>query len=183
LHGGEAVEGGEALAGVPDGFDRLWVPHRAAYVQGSDRPEGAADCPFCQAPARGDEDSLIVARGANVYALLNLFPYNPGHLLICPYRHVADLTDLTAGEAGELMEFGRQAIKALGAARGPRGFNLGINQGAVAGAGISAHLHLHVVPRWPGDSNFFPIVARSRALPELLGETRAVLAQAWSDLE
>jgi ATP adenylyltransferase len=153
-----------------------------AYVDsGGQGADGSPDdCPFCTAPAREDEDSLIVARGQRVYALLNLFPYNPGHILICPYRHVSDLTDLDQAEAAELMDFTRRAIAALRQAKSPQGFNLGINQGSVAGAGIAAHLHQHVVPRWRGDSNFFPIVAHSRALPELLGDTRAELAGAWS---
>ncbi|MDR0593555.1 MAG: HIT domain-containing protein [Bifidobacteriaceae bacterium] len=179
--GGLASYGG--LAGEPDGFERLWTPHRAVYVGGEARPaDGRAEvCPFCRAPGRDDEDSLIVARGRTVYALLNLFPYNPGHLLICPYRHVPGLTDLDQDEAGELMDFTRRAVRAIRRAKTPQGFNLGMNLGAVAGAGISAHLHQHVVPRWTGDSNFFPVVARSRAMPELLAVTRAAIAAAWSD--
>jgi ATP adenylyltransferase len=156
-----------------------------AYVDGDARPADSTpeDCPFCAAPQRDDVEALIVARGERVYALLNLFPYNPGHMLICPYRHVPDLNDLDEAEAGELMAFSRQAIRAIRRAKAPRGFNLGMNQGAVAGAGISAHLHQHVVPRWTGDSNFFPIVAHSRALPELLGATRAAIAAVWEDPE
>ncbi|MDR2564991.1 MAG: HIT domain-containing protein [Bifidobacteriaceae bacterium] len=176
--GEEAASG---AAGVPDGFERLWVPHRMAYVDGEARPADGNpdDCPFCLAPEREDEEALIVARGRTVYALLNLFPYNPGHLLVCPYRHVPELTDLTDEEAVELMDFSRRAVRAIRRAKAPHGFNLGMNLGAVAGAGIAAHLHQHVVPRWTGDSNFFPIVARSRALPELLGATRAAVAAAW----
>ncbi|MDR1823790.1 MAG: HIT domain-containing protein [Bifidobacteriaceae bacterium] len=175
------LEPADQFAAVPDGFERLWVPHRSAYVGGAARPAtgDAAACPFCQAPAGSDEDKLIVARGQHVYVLLNLFPYNPGHLLVCPYRHVADLTDLTEAEAQELMAFTITAMKALRVARQPQGFNLGVNQGAVGGAGIAAHLHQHVVPRWLGDSNFFPIVAQTRALPELLDKTRADVAAAW----
>ncbi|MDR1634668.1 MAG: HIT domain-containing protein [Bifidobacteriaceae bacterium] len=175
------VEAGADLGGVPDGIERLWVPHRMAYVGGASRPANAEpdDCPFCLAPGREDAEALIVARGEMVYALLNLFPYNPGHLLICPYRHVPELTDLTSAEASELMEFTRRGVEAVRRARAPQGFNLGMNLGAVAGAGISAHLHQHVVPRWTGDSNFFPILAHSRALPELLGATREAVAAAW----
>ncbi|MDR3360426.1 MAG: HIT domain-containing protein [Bifidobacteriaceae bacterium] len=177
------VESSAAFAGQPDGYERLWTPHRMAYVDGDARPRGdsAEDCPFCLAVAKPDEEALIVARGQSVYAIMNLFPYNPGHLLVCPYRHVSALTDLTAAEAGELMEFARQGIAALTRSKHPGGFNLGINQGAVAGAGIAAHLHQHIVPRWPGDSNFFPVVARSRALPELLADTRQALASAWEE--
>jgi ATP adenylyltransferase len=122
-----------------------------------------------------------VARGQRVYAILNLFPYNPGLLMVCPDRHVAALTDLDAAEAAELIDMTQHAMRALTRAKQPHGFNLGMNQGAVAGAGIAAHLHQHVVPRWPGDSNFFPLIARSRALPELLVETRAALAGVWQE--
>jgi len=175
------VDQAAAFAGQPDGFERLWVPHRMTYVAGEARPKdgGAHDCPFCTAPGQDDERALIVARGETVFALLNLFPYNSGHLLICPYRHVPDLTDLTTDEACELMAFTQLAMTAIRRSRHPQGFNLGINQGAIAGAGISAHLHQHVVPRWGGDSNFFPVIAKARAIPELLGTTRAALASHW----
>ena len=171
------------LAGVPDGFERLWTPHRMAYIGGENKPaDGAAGdgCPFCRAPALSDEDSLVVGRGALTYALLNLYPYNSGHVLVCPYRHVADYTDLTPDEVTELGVTTRIAMRALRTAYGPQGFNLGMNIGDVAGAGIAAHLHQHVVPRWRGDSNFLPIVARTRALPEILADTRARLAAAWA---
>ncbi|MDR1427858.1 MAG: HIT domain-containing protein [Bifidobacteriaceae bacterium] len=155
-----------------------------AYIEGAERPStaDAAQCPFCLAPSRADDAGLIVARGALTFAVLNLFPYNPGHLLICPYRHVADLTQLTDPEATELVGMTQDAMRASRAATDPAGFNLGINQGDVAGAGIGAHLHQHVVPRWRGDSNFFPIVARTRAVPQLLAETRKRLAEAWVGL-
>jgi ATP adenylyltransferase len=110
---------------------------------------------------------------------MNLYPYNSGHVLVCPYRHVADYTDLTDDEVAEVATLTQTAMRVLRAVSGPHGFNLGMNQGDVAGAGIAAHLHQHVVPRWGGDSNFLPIVGRSRALPELLGDTRARLAAAW----
>jgi ATP adenylyltransferase len=156
-----------------------------AYVDGAARPSSAApeQCPFCVAPTLPDAEGLVVARGRYVYALLNLFPYNAGHLLVCPYRHVPDLTDLDPEEAAELITFSQNAMRVLRQAKKPQGFNLGMNQGAVAGAGIAAHLHQHVVPRWQGDSNFFPIVARSRALPELLADTRTALAAVWLQLD
>ncbi|MCL2803209.1 MAG: HIT domain-containing protein [Micrococcales bacterium] len=175
------TEDSAKFAGQVDGYDRLWVPHRMTYVAGPNRPkdQGEHDCPFCAAPGQDDEVALVVARGERVFALLNLYPYNSGHVLICPYRHVPDLTDLTTDEANELMAFSQQAVKALQATRQPQGFNLGLNLGAVAGAGLAAHLHLHVVPRWRGDANFMPIVAQVRALPELLGTTREALAREW----
>ena len=170
--------------GTPDAFQRLWTPHRMAYIQGENKPSGSgADdgCPFCSIPAKSDEDGLIVARGERVYAVLNLYPYNGGHLMVVPYRHVADYTDLDEAETAELAELTKRAMRALRAASGAHGFNIGMNQGSTAGAGIAAHLHQHVVPRWRGDSNFLPIVARTRALPEILADTRARLAAAWAE--
>lgn len=169
------------LAGDPDVFDRLWVAHRQAYVSGDKHPRTDAGdaCPFCTAPLGPDEDGLIVHRGAVAYVLLNLYPYNAGHLMVCPYRHVPDYTDLTTAEVLEVAELTRTAMTVLRSVSQPQGFNLGMNQGEVAGAGIAAHLHQHVVPRWRGDANFFPIVARAKAIPQLLGETRRLLATAW----
>ena len=167
---------------MSDAFERLWTPHRMAYIQGEGKPhdgEAGDGCPFCRAPSGSDEDGLIVGRGAAVYAVLNLYPYNAGHLLLCPYRHVADWTELTADERAELGEVQAQAMRALRAVAAPHGFNIGLNQGPVAGAGIAAHLHQHLVPRWGGDSNFMPIVAQTRVLPQLLAQTRALLAEAW----
>jgi ATP adenylyltransferase len=169
--------------GESDGLQRLWNPHRMAYILGENKPTGpkAEDgCPFCRIPALGDDEgALIVARGSLVYAVLNLYPYNPGHLLVCPYRHIADYTELTDDEAAEFTAFTQDAMRAVRKASSPHGFNLGINQGEVAGAGIAAHLHQHIVPRWSGDANFMPVVGRTRSMPVLLGETRALLAEAW----
>jgi ATP adenylyltransferase len=111
---------------------------------------------------------------------MNLFPYNPGHVLVCPYRHVSLYIDLTDEETQEFTALTKQAIRTLQAASGPHGFNLGMNQGAVAGAGVAAHLHQHIVPRWSGDSNFLPIVGQTKALPVLLEETRARLVASWT---
>ncbi|MFE5308067.1 HIT family protein [Isoptericola sp. NPDC056605] len=120
-----------------------------------------------------------VARGAECYAVLNLYPYNSGHLMVLPYRHVSGYVDLTASETAELATMTQTAIRTLGAVYGPAGYNIGMNQGEVAGAGIAAHLHQHVVPRWLGDANFLPVVGQTKALPELLADTRARLAAAW----
>ncbi len=168
--------------GVPDAFQRLWTPHRMAYIGGQDKPATAAasDCPFCTIPARSDRDALIVHRGELAYVVLNLYPYSPGHLLVCPYRHVADLTDLTPAELAEIGALTQQAMRVTRSVSGPDGFNLGVNQGAVAGAGIAAHLHQHVVPRWTGDANFLPVVAQTKAVPQLLDQTRDLLASAWT---
>lgn len=172
----------DELAGVPDGFQRLWTPHRMAYIGGENKPiDDAAGpgCPFCRIPTQDDEAGLVVARGELAYVVMNLYPYNPGHVLVCPYRHVPDYTDLTDAEVAEVGSLTRTAMRVLRTVMSPSGFNLGMNQGDVAGAGIAAHLHQHVVPRWDGDSNFLPVVGRSRALPELLADTRARLAAAW----
>ena len=173
----------EGAVGVPDSLERLWTPHRRAYIGGQDKPTGPGPddgCPFCAAPRRSDEDGLIVARGERVYAVLNLYPYNSGHVLVCPYRHLADYDGLDAAETAEFAAFTQTAMRALRAGSSPHGFNLGINQGAVAGAGIAAHLHQHVIPRWGGDANFMPVIARTRVLPDLLRDTRAMLAAAWA---
>ena len=170
----------QVFAGVPDAFGRLWTPHRMAYIKGEGKPSGPDEgCPFCRAPTLGDEEALIVARGSLVYAVLNLYPYNGGHVLICPYRHLADYTELTQDETAEFSEFTGHAIRALRQASGAQGFNIGINLGSVAGAGIAAHLHQHVVPRWGGDTNFMPVVGHTRVLPQLLADTRKLLAEAW----
>src|SRR5690242_4950349 len=153
-----------------------------AYVTGSDRTDGyekPAGCPFCLAPRRPEDDSLVLFRGDLVYAVLNLYPYNPGHLMVCPYRHTADYTDLTDGETVELARVTREAMRVIRAVSNPHGFNIGMNQGGVAGAGIAAHLHQHVVPRWGGDANFMPVIGRTKVLPQLLGDTRDLLANAW----
>jgi ATP adenylyltransferase len=167
-----------------DRMDRLWTPHRMAYITGADKPagDGADDgCPFCRAPQRSDADGLIVARGGTVFAVLNLYPYNSGHLMVCPYRHVADYTELTDDETAELARFTQRAMRVLRRASAPHGFNLGMNQGTQAGAGIAAHLHQHVVPRWGGDTNFMPVVGNTKVLPQLLGDTRDLLAGAWAE--
>ena len=176
------VEAAGAFAGVPDGLDRLWTPHRMVYIGGQDKPvdDAAGDgCPFCRIPTLDDEAGLVVHRGAVAYVVMNLYPYNSGHLLVCPYRHVADYTGLTEPEVTEVAALTRTAMRVVRDVMTPQGFNLGMNQGEVAGAGIQAHLHQHVVPRWGGDANFLPVVARTRALPALLGDTRAALAAAW----
>ncbi len=174
------LEHPDAFAGEPDGFERLWTPHRMVYVEGErPDPDPGDGCPFCAAPGKGDAEGLLAHRGTLCYVVLNLFPYNPGHLLVCPYRHVARYVDLTEDETAEFTALTKASIRALEASSQPMGFNLGMNQGAVAGAGVAAHLHQHVVPRWGGDSNFLPIIARTKALPVLLEDVRARLVESW----
>ena len=175
------IEDAGSFVGEPDGFERLWTPHRMAYIGGESKPadDSPRECPFCRAPSLDDAQGLVVHRGELAYVVLNLYPYSPGHLMVCPYRHVSAYVDLTADETVEVAQLTQQSIRVLTAVSAPHGFNLGMNQGEVAGAGIAAHLHQHVVPRWGGDSNFLPIIARTRALPVLLGDTRERLAAAW----
>lgn len=165
--------------GPRDNFHRLWMPHRMAYIKGEGKPETSGACPFCEIPGMSDEEGLVVARGEKVYAVLNLYPYNGGHLMVVPYRHVADYTDLDEAETSELSAMTKQSLTALREASGAQGFNLGMNLGQVAGAGIAAHLHQHVVPRWGGDTNFMPVVGHTKVLPQLLAETRAMIVDAW----
>ena len=154
-----------------------------AYIKGEGKPshsDGGDDCPFClDANDPGSEADLIVARGMHVFAVLNKFPYNSGHLLICPHRHVASYTDLSTAETAEFSEFTKTGMKVLKEVSAAHGFNVGMNQGETAGAGISAHLHQHIVPRWGGDMNFMPVIGGTKVLPALLSQTRELLADAW----
>lgn len=168
-------------AGMPDGWQRLWAPHRMEYLKGANRPLAGneVECPFCRIPTLGDEEALIVARGRAAYVVMNLYPYNAGHLLVCANRHVADLTDLTTEERNEISELTSHAMKTLRKVSNPAGFNLGMNQGAISGAGVAEHIHQHVVPRWAGDANFMPIIGQTKTLPALLMTTRNEIAAAW----
>jgi ATP adenylyltransferase len=167
--------------GEPDGLDRLWTPHRMAYISGENKPADASSgqCPFCRIPSLGDEEGLVVHRGDTAFVVLNLYPYSAGHLMVCPYRHVADYPDLTEAETAEVASLTQQAMRVLREVSGAHGFNVGMNQGSVAGAGIAAHLHQHVVPRWGGDANFMPIIGRTKTLPQLLTDTWRLVHTAW----
>ncbi len=160
-----------------DRLERLWAPHRLAYVSASSDGD---ECPFCTIPNLPDADSLVVARGQHVYAVLNLHPYNPGHLMVLPYRHVADLEELTTDEEIELAGLTREAVVAIRSTSRPHGFNVGLNLGGSAGGSLSDHLHQHVVPRWGGDANFMTVTAGTKVMPQLLEETRDLLKAAWS---
>jgi ATP adenylyltransferase len=167
--------------GRPDDLDRLWTPHRMAYIRGENKPADgtSGECPFCRVPTLPDDEGLVVHRGEAAYAVLNLYPYSPGHLMVCPYRHVADYTETTDEETAEIAAMTKRAMTVVRSVSHAGGFNIGMNQGHIAGAGIAAHLHQHVVPRWPGDQNFMPIIGRTKTLPELLSDTRELLAKAW----
>ena len=170
------VESSELFAGDPDGIERLWTPHRMVYLN---KEEDRTRCPFCAAPERSDDDGLIVFRGEHAYVIMNLYPYNSGHIMVCPYRHVATYDLATDVEVAEIASLTQIAMRVLSSATGCVGFNIGMNQGEVAGAGIQEHLHQHIVPRWSNDANFFPIIAKTKAMPRLLGEMRELLAQHW----
>ncbi|MFZ2511750.1 MAG: HIT domain-containing protein [Gordonia sp. (in: high G+C Gram-positive bacteria)] len=172
---------------MTDPLQRLWTPHRMSYIT-AEQPRVATGAeltghPFLDIPRMTDEDGLIVARGDSVYAVLNLYPYNPGHTMVVPYRQVADLEDLTAAESLELMDFTQRTIRAIKSVSNPDAFNVGLNLGSAAGGSLSEHLHQHIVPRWTGDANFITVVGGTKVIPQLLADTRALLAQAWPGLD
>ena len=178
---GVRIEAPFQHADAPDPFGRLWTPHRMVYIGGQDKPEDSSpgQCPFCAAPRREDRRALIVHRGESAYVLMNLYPYNTGHLLVCPYRHISDWTEASDAERAEIGRLTARAMEVVRSVSHPHGFNLGMNQGEVAGAGIAAHLHQHIVPRWTGDANVRPIVGKTKPVPLLLGDQRDRLAAAW----
>lgn len=189
--------------GEPDRLERLWAPYRMHYIAdngaskkradadagdgdgagdgsaGSSLSESRSRNPFVDLPKRSDEDALIVARGELVYCVLNLYPYNAGHLMVVPYRQVANLEDLTDEEMTELMAFGQRAIRTLKKVSRPHALNVGFNLGRASGGSVGEHLHMHVVPRWSGDSNFMTVIDGVKVLPQMLRDTRAILAEAW----
>ena len=158
-------------------MERLWAPWRLEYVQSADKQDG---CIFCRAAeSEDDEEQLVVHRGECAFVLLNKFPYASGHLLVAPYRHGLNFGDLDDDEALEIHHLGTRGLEALRSVYAPEGFNLGWNVGRIAGAGIPEHGHLHVVPRWGGDTNFMPVLGDVRVIPEHLAATRAKLVDAW----
>jgi ATP adenylyltransferase len=158
--------------------DPLWAPWRLEYVSTAAEQK---DCIFCLAASAPAEESLVVHRGKSALVLLNRFPYSSGHLMVAPLRHVADLAGLTAEEAGAIHDLSVRAMQVLTEVLRPEGFNLGWNLGRTAGAGIVGHVHEHVVPRWLGDTNFMPVLADVRVIPEHLQATYARLVAAWNE--
>jgi len=156
---------------------QLWAPWRLEYIQRADEQEG---CVFCRAAEGDDGAGLVVRRGGRAFVLLNAYPYASGHLMVAPYRHEAAFEALTPDEAAEIHRLAGASLTALRGAMHPQGFNLGWNVGRIAGAGIVDHVHLHVVPRWAGDTNFMPVLADVKVIPESLEETRAKVAKAWA---
>jgi ATP adenylyltransferase len=153
-------------------MEQIWAPWRMQYIR-MEKPEG---CILCENPSeQNDEKNFILYRGKKNYVMLNTYPYNPGHLLIASYRHVSGLDDLTKEEAAEHIEIIKKCIKILKHTFNPAGFNLGVNMGRVAGAGIADHIHSHIVPRWQGDTNFMPVVGCARVIPEAVADTYDIL--------
>jgi ATP adenylyltransferase len=158
--------------------ERLWAPWRLQYIKG----EKAGECIFCTKPALDEEAALIVRRGDRCFVMLNAFPYTSGHVMVAPYEHTADLAALDAVTAQELVALTQEAIRAIGIAYSPDGFNVGANLGTAAGAGVADHLHFHVVPRWDGDTNFVSVIGEVRVLPESLEGTYRNLKEAFASL-
>lgn len=167
--------------GEGDQLQRLWAPYRSAYI--AKRAGGEGQDPFVEAPKLSDEEGLIIARGEKVYALLNLYPYNAGHLMVVPYRKTADLEDLSEEESAELMAFATKAVRVLKHVSQPDAINVGFNLGRASGGSVGDHLHMHVVPRWSGDASFMTVLNGTKVLSSLLGETRALLADAWASMD
>lgn len=170
--------------GRPDRLQRLWTPHRMSYIVGdpssrSDAKSSNSSQPFTDIPTLSDEDGLVIARGELVYAVLNLYPYNPGHMMVVPYRRVSELESLTVDESAELMSFTQKAIRVIKSVSKPDGFNVGLNLGQSAGGSLAEHLHMHIVPRWSGDANFITVIGDVKVIPQLLRDTRSLLAREW----
>jgi ATP adenylyltransferase len=155
---------------------RLWAPWRLEYISSADDQPG---CVFCAAVEGDDEERLVVHRGPRTIVLLNKFPYSSGHLMVAPQRHVGEFGELDDEEVLAVHRLASAGIGALAQTYAPQGYNVGWNLGRVAGAGVVGHVHLHVVPRWAGDTNFMPVLADVKVMPEYLEETRRKLADAW----
>jgi ATP adenylyltransferase len=155
-------------------MERLWSPWRMEYIEAAH--EDDVDCIFCELPLEGnDEKNFILARARHAFAMLNAYPYNPGHLMVAPFRHVGELPELTDDELTDASHLLQRSVRAMREEMDPHGFNIGMNLGKVAGAGVPGHLHWHVVPRWNGDTNFMPVIGATRVLPESLDDTHKKL--------
>ena len=181
--------------GKPDSLERLWAPYRMSYiaedvterhcedVSAEETDEAGSKDPFLQIPKCSDEEGLIVARGEHCFICLNLYPYNPGHSMVIPYRKVANYEDLTEEELFELAVMTQQLIRVIRQVSSPDAFNVGFNLGTGAGGSVSDHLHQHVVPRWVGDANFITLFGSTKVLPQTLQKTRELLAAEWQRQE
>jgi ATP adenylyltransferase len=162
-----------------DAWDRIWAPHRKEYIDSQAGHFTEDTCPFCRAQSDHPESDLVVHRGVTAYVIMNKYPYASGHLMVCTNRHVALYDELSSAETAEVALLTQTAMRVLRTVSRCTGYNIGMNQGAVAGAGVAGHLHQHVVPRWAGDSNFMPIVGGTRVMPTLIADTRDLLSEAW----
>ena len=158
-------------------MERLWAPWRMAYISQGER----GGCIFCDKPGESEEAAMIVARGAHAFLMMNAYPYNNGHLLVAPYSHVAELMLLSPEERLEVMDFVSLGVDLLADVCSPDGYNIGANLGRVAGAGVADHVHFHIVPRWNGDTNFMPVIADVKVIPEALEAVRGKLQAAHSE--
>jgi ATP adenylyltransferase len=157
---------------------RIWAPWRLRYVKDAGKSD---ECIFCAKPAQGDDRAtLIPFRGDRCFVMLNLFPYTNGHLMVAPFSHVGRLQELEPAVTAEMMALAQRAMDALESAYRPEGFNVGINQGRVAGAGVEGHIHLHVVPRWAGDTNYMPVISDTRVMPQSLEESYDALVAGFA---
>ena len=155
--------------------ERIWAPWRLEYVKDASK-DSEQECIFCAKPADGDDEAnLIVHRGERCFVILNLFPYTNGHLMVAPFDHLGSITELPAETIAEMMELAQQAMRGLEERYAPHGYNVGFNQGRVAGAGVEHHIHMHVVPRWGGDTNFMPVLADTRVMPQSLEQSYETL--------
>ncbi|MCS4535207.1 HIT domain-containing protein [Corynebacterium sp. HS2168-gen11] len=171
--------------GVSDRLLRLWAPYRMNYIvtKGADKQASSKHSnPFITLPQLDDAEALIIARGEHVYCVLNLYPYNAGHMMVIPYRQESELENLTLAESHELMAFAQAAIRVLKQVSQPDACNVGFNLGRAAGGSVGEHLHLHIVPRWSGDANFMTVIHGTKVLPQLLQDTRRLLAAKWQEL-
>lgn len=164
----------------PHAWDRIWAPHRKEYLAEEAGNYNVDSCPFCIAQSVDDATGLVVFRGPHAFVVMNKYPYNSGHVLVCTNRHVATFDELNPDEMREVGELTAQAMRTLRAVSNAQGFNIGLNQGSVAGAGVADHFHQHVVPRWSHDLNFMPIIGGTKVLPELIERTRELLSESWS---
>jgi ATP adenylyltransferase len=160
--------------------NRIWAPWRLKYVKDADK-DNEDQCVFCAKPALGDDETaLIVHRGRSSFVILNLYPYTNGHLMVSPYEHVGRIQDIPEETTTEMLALAKLAMTQLEDVYGPQGFNVGFNQGRSAGAGVEHHIHMHVVPRWGGDTNFMPVIANHRVMPQSLEDSYRVLREAFS---
>lgn len=163
-------------------MDIIYAPWRAQYILGGEEKEKEGGCFFCKYPKQNDDEKrLIIARNNVCFVMMNKYPYNPGHLMVVPYRHTADFGGLTGEETAEMMALAQKSQRVLTEVMTPQGFNIGMNLGRIAGAGVADHLHLHVVPRWSGDTNFMPVLGEVRVISEALNLTWKRITAAWAN--